>query len=126
MLGAIVGAILNVILNIILIPRIGGAGAAIATTIAELGVLITHIIVLRELINENKFIEFIELYKVILASIIATIVILVFNYCVTVANSLLECLLSGIIYFSCYIVVLFIVKNKMIREIGKDIITRLG
>lgn len=125
-LGAIVGAILNVILNIILIPRIGGAGAAIATTIAELGVLITHIIVLRELINENKFIEFIELYKVILASIIATIVILIFNYCVTVANSLLECLLSGIIYFSCYIVVLFIVKNKMIREISKDIITRLG
>ncbi len=44
MLSVFVGAVINVLLNILLIPRYAATGAALSTTVAEFGVLMTQII----------------------------------------------------------------------------------
>lgn len=44
MLSVFVGAVINVVLNILLIPRYAATGAALSTTVAEFGVLLTQII----------------------------------------------------------------------------------
>lgn len=44
MLSVFAGAVINVLLNILLIPRFAATGAALSTTVAEFGVLLTQII----------------------------------------------------------------------------------
>lgn len=46
-LSLIVGAALNVAVNVLLIPRLGAAGAAIGTIVAEVGILIVQVICVR-------------------------------------------------------------------------------
>ncbi|WP_050612382.1 flippase [Ligilactobacillus agilis] len=124
-LGAVVGAIINLILNIILIPLVGGVGAAFATTIAELSVLVTHIIVLRDLIIREKLINLIEFRNTFIASVLAMFVLIIFNKYIVVASSLISCILSAIVYFAIYIGVLFLVRDSIVLEYSKSIFRRL-
>lgn len=118
--GSIFGAIINVVFNMLLIPIVGGNGAAFATTVAELCVLLTHLIVLRKRIVESKLIDSNEFIKAIVAAVVATLMLILFNSKVIFSNLLVDCVVTGFIYFVIYIVILLILKeNILIGEMKK-------
>lgn len=123
--GAVVGAIINLVLNFILIPLIGGVGAAFATTIAELGVLITHIIVLCKLLVKDKMVNIMEFKNTVVSGSIATVILIIFNHYVNINGSFANCVASGIVYFGVYIIFLFIMRDYLIISFYHNIIERL-
>lgn len=124
--GAVVGAVVNLILNFALIPRVGGVGAAFATAIAELAVLITHLIVLRRLIKEDHLIHVMEFVKSLGAGLLAMLGLILFNLVVPVSSPFLACVAGGIAYFGIYVILLVLMKDKLIREILKNMIASIA
>lgn len=117
-IGAVIAAIVNVVLNLILIPSIGGCGAAIATTIAELSVLLTHVVVLRDRIK--SLIETREIVVTVFCSIISFFILVIFNQIVSARNYLLECMVTAGVYFGSYSMLLFACKETILVNFIKN------
>lgn len=72
----ICGAVVDFILNLILIPRIASSGAALATTIAELVVLIVQCIYLKDILKDIvRVVEWIKVGFAIILGMIAGIAV---------------------------------------------------
>ena len=117
----IVGAIVDLILNAILIPICQSTGAAIGTLVAEFSVLLVQYIILRKEVN-SAFVS-IKYYKIVIALIIAI--------CASIwtlwleLGSFLTLLISAIMFFVVYGVVLIVMKEKLVNELFLQFISKI-
>lgn len=109
----VAGAVVDVVLNMVLIPLYGATGAAAATTVAELVVLVVQFVVL----GREARIAFaaVSYGKLLLALAVGV------GACVWVPQlglgSFSTLLISGVLFFGSYLSVLLILKEKLIREL---------
>lgn len=123
----IVGAVTDLILNAILIPKFSVAGAAVGTLIAEIGVTIYQMWIVRN--QPVKLFEEISLKKLIPAALIPIagaywIRNVQFTSGVE-SNSLLRLICSAIIFFMMYGVILIIAKDELVLEILESVLFKL-
>lgn len=112
MISTFAGAIVDLILNTIFIPHFGAEGAAIGTLVAELVVLIVQLIYLKDdvvYLYSNQ-----EYIKIVVALIFATI----FAYIVKifVRGIFLKLVVSALLFFSIYLMILYIMKENVVTE----------
>lgn len=121
-ISVLCGAITNLILNFILIKRYEAVGASIATVIAETTVVIIQFICVR---NEIKFLEIIKLgLKNLIASIIMLVIAILIEKILQNKSSYIIILIqvcSGVIV---YFAMLLILKDKFIMEIKDKLIKK--
>lgn len=117
----IIGAIVYCIINILLIPRFKSSGAAIATLLTEVVVLLYQSIILKKYISkiERKIGYIPILVGVTIGSIIAMpIKLLRLSYFFTL-------FLSAIVFFGIYLIVVTITKEKLVFEIETQLISKI-
>ena len=113
----IAGAVVDVIINILLIPRYGAAGAAAGTMVAEFVVLAYQFVVLRrEVWSSFRKIGY---WKLILALVVATVASVWVLW--LKLGLLVTLILSAVLFFGCYGVVLLICKESMTAELLQQI-----
>jgi len=113
----IIGSLVNVALNALLIPFYGIAGAAIATLCAQ-AIYQSLLIRLAKKVNNFQIITYLK--KIVLASIIMGGLV----YCINLAglNVILNIIISGIAYF----VILYLIKENIVREITNAILNKIS
>lgn len=117
----IAGAIINLIINSILIPRLGAAGAAIGTVAAEVTVFIVQVLALKKVVI--PILRKLPYWKNILALLGGTVVsvgILLLNI-----GNFLILVISAILFFGVYTLILLLLREEMVGEIFCQIITGL-
>lgn len=123
LISTIIGAIVDVALNVILIPKYGNAGAALATTIAELCVLTYQIIIVRKEIYQ--YLDIRNIIKILLSIIIAVIVLFVVFAIIKFSNSFLNILLSGTVFFASFGISLLIMKEDTIFDLFQSVLKKI-
>lgn len=117
--SVMVGTIFNFIFNLFLIPSLMSVGAAIGSVIAEGGVTITQLFILRKLFSIKYFISII--YKYAIGAFVMLIPIILYsNYLgeKSVQDTFVE-IIIGIIIYTLY---LLIVRDELIKKQVNDII----
>lgn len=116
------GAAIDFLLNLILIPRYSEAGAAVATLVAELAVLLIQCVYLRYMLK--GILREISAGKMIAALICSTIagVFLKLNLHV---GLFMELLISACGYFAIYAAVLLITREKLAMEVLGSVFGRI-
>lgn len=112
------GAVLDFAFNLVLIPNFGAAGAAFATLMAEVLVLVVQCVYLRDQIG--GMLKGIQFWKIITAAVFAAgagIVIHIF----TDFGVFLTLVVSAIAFFGVYGIVLLVLKEKIIMEIMQSV-----
>lgn len=112
LMSEIAGALIDIILNMLLIPNYGAAGAAIGTVVAEFTVMIVQIIAIRSIaLPVLKNISYLKLLISLLISSAAVSWICYMNW-----NEFLILIVSSSIFFVTYCLVLYCLKEEMVRE----------
>lgn len=106
LIPTVIASILNIFLNIILIPRIGIAGAAIATSISYSTMFFLHSYVAR-MIGVNPF-KNIKFYNILAVSFITLMLLFFFSH--LIKNDILNLLLMPILGLCIYIKLAFFFK----------------
>ena len=115
-LSTIIGAITNVVLNIILIPLFSLNAAAFTTLISELIITIVCIyFIKKEILLIDKKLLFTLILSILIISITCICFIKLFNY------SLMCLLLSVIVSFIIYSLLLYVMKDKIFMNIIKKV-----
>lgn len=113
LISEVAGAIVDLIINACLIPTMGSSGAAIGTLAAELVVWIVQFTALRkDVMTAYRNIRF---GIIILGIVIGTVCSMVIK--LFVDGIFLTLLLSAILFFGAYIIVLFVGKESFVIEI---------
>lgn len=115
------GAVADIILNIILIPLMGPSGAAIGTLVAEVVVLIYQLIALRT--KDGILFGDIKFKKILVAIIVAVVVTLWVK--ILPFNSLVLIILSAVIFFGSYYLILMILKEPFVVDITHQITAKI-
>ena len=111
------------VLNSIFIPDYGAVGAAVATLIAEIVVLLVQMFCIRRAIVFNNL--FVSGSKYLISSaIMATIVVLI-KYCYLNINIWLRLILEVNIGICTYAIMLFILKDQLFITLTKYIKERI-
>ena len=111
LISVIVGALTDILLNIIFIPKMGAAGAALGTLIAEFTVLVTQIAFLKDFLIEvikNNRLRF-----VIISSIMSSIGIILFKR-IYIDSVFMSLVLSATTFFGLYGMILLIQKEPLV------------
>ena len=112
MISTFAGALVDLILNAILIQWYGSIGAAIGTLVAEFVVLIVQLIYLKDNV---KYLYANQGYlKLLLALLIASLAAI----CIKCAlhGIFIKLVVSAIVFFGLYVVVLYILKEEVVVE----------
>ncbi|WP_173473019.1 flippase [Eubacterium ruminantium] len=124
--SVIAGAVTDLALNLIYIPKLGAAGAALGTLVAECVVLIWQCVVLRDEIRE--LFKNIFAWKILLGLLIGSASCFWVKL-LPMGNTEKECfikiIISGILFFGSYGVTLLVTKEKITREIFDSVIGKL-
>lgn len=121
-ISVLCGAIVNLILNFILIKRYEAIGASIATVIAETTVVAIQFICVR---NEIKFLEIIKLgLKNLIASIIMLFIAILIEKIMKNQSSYIIILIQVCTGIIAYFSMLLILKDKFIIEIKDKFIKK--
>ena len=113
MISVIAGAVTDFLLNLAFIPAYGSTGAAVATLIAEVVVLIMQLVYARNIIKPVK--RYIKLPKYVITGLIAaapTFLIHLIHFPHPVINVIIE----SVIFFGIYAGILYAAKDRMITE----------
>lgn len=117
----IAGAVVDLIINALLIPVYKAEGAAIGTLVAEAVVFAVQFFYLRnEVYSSIKKIEF---QKIIMAVILAAIGSFWCNY--LHLGDFVTLLISGILFFGIYGVVLLLTKEQLAKEVFSQMINKM-
>ena len=117
----IAGAIVDVIINIILIPKMASLGATIGTLIAEAVVWIIQFISLYGLVVDSyKQIRYIPLLLALVLSSAGSFWIKVLEL-----GNFLTLLISAVLFFGIYSLVLTIAKEPLILEVENQILRKI-
>ena len=116
----IAGAIVDLAINIILIPILASVGAAIGTLVAEGVVWLVQYQALKETVKESYLkIKYIPiLLGITLAGILSYFIKFLY------LNSFLTLMLSAVVFFAIYFIVLTLAKESLINEIELQIINK--
>ena len=119
--SVITGAAADLLINILLIPKLSSTGAAIGTVAAESVVWIIQYLSLRNIVYQMyKKVKYIPIGIGVLLGTIGTIWIKLLSL-----NIFLTLIISAIIYFGIYYIVLVIFKEPLIIEIRKQFLLKL-
>ncbi len=114
-----IGAIVDLILNILLMPKLASVGAATATLIAEFVQMLIQFYFAKDYICKSINRE--SIFKIILSAFIASATLGL--CCKFIATTpIISILISSVLFFGVYILVLFIAKEKYFRLYCIDII----
>lgn len=115
--SVIIGAISDFILNLVLIPPMGAAGAALATTIAEFFVLIIQVFFLRE--HLKRIIKEIRILNYLFITGICIMVSLILQTA-SFPSAFIILLINYVVFFGIYGIALVITKEEIvINTIGQ-------
>lgn len=114
----IAGAVVDFIVNLALIPSLGVIGAAIGTLIAEFVVLIVQCVYLRK--DIAKIFKEVALLKIIIALIVG--VVASFWVRTVGFNSFITLLISSILFFCSYGIVLLFLKEKFVMSVWNQVV----
>jgi O-antigen/teichoic acid export membrane protein len=117
-----IGALVNVIGNYILIPRYSECGAAVASVISELIVMIVYLILASKYYRSHGII--LELLKCGIAGLFMGVSIYLVRICVS--NDLIYIILGGVMAVLSYFGALIALKDRMVRKYLVRIVERLG
>lgn len=123
-ISTIIGAVVNLILNYILIPLYASSGAAFATMVAELLVLITQLIMIRYKIKE--LIDLKNFIKIFISGVFSFMVLVAFNSFTSIGNSFFNLVATAVVYFSVYGLLVLVLKEKTINDIFKQFISKIN
>ena len=121
-ISTVVGAIVNIILNSILIPLYSATGAALATTIAELSVLLVQVYFIRSHLNNMLQIQ--NIIKIFISGIVATLILLTNNYFIHIDSTFFSIIETGLLFFISYGIILIITREQITQEAINNIIKK--
>jgi O-antigen/teichoic acid export membrane protein len=112
------GAVCDFILNILFIPSMGALGAALATCIAELVVLLIQMFY--SPVSFAKCFGEVSFVKILIACIISV----VGSYFILNLQllSLVKAIVSALFFFFTYVIVLYIMKESLTRELIMNVV----
>lgn len=110
----IAGAVVNLIINLILIPAFGALGAAIGTIIAESVVLLVQSLFAKDIVP--LFWKEIEIKKILTASFASVIPLIIAKQTYNIPLFFLF-VITGLLFFGIYGLVLFLLKEDIVHEI---------
>lgn len=117
----IAGAIVDLVINTILIPIMASSGAAIGTLVAEMVVWIVQYIALKEDVKEAYVkIRYLPIVIGLAISALFSMPIKLLGL-----SSFFTLLLSAIVFFGIYLVVLTVAKEKLVNEIEFQILEKI-
>lgn len=117
----IAGAIVDLAINTVLIPIMASSGAAIGTLVAEMVVWIVQYIVLKEDVKETYVkIRYLPIVIGLAISALFSMPIKLLGL-----SSFFTLLLSAIVFFGIYLVVLTVAKEKLVNEIEFQILEKI-
>ncbi|WP_125140052.1 flippase [Clostridium transplantifaecale] len=117
----IAGAIVDLIINLLLIPSFGAVGAALGTTVAECVVMIWQYIVLRDKANKAyREVHFIPIIIGIVFGSVASVWVKTLGL-----SNFFTLVISAIIFFAIYALVLTIAREPMTLEIEKQTLKKV-
>ena len=111
MFAVSLGALVNLGLNLILMPKLGIIGASMATLFAELTQMTVQFIYSYKYLAGN--ISKNNLRNVILATVIATIILIVVESRIVLATPFLSLFIAGSTFFSIYLGILLLLKEEV-------------
>lgn len=115
LISVAVGAVVDFLLNILRIPEYGAAGAALATTIAELAVLLAQGFMLRDMLKDVC--RNVQWLKIGMAVLGAGVTVKFIKMGVAGLNTFMALVVSSIVFFGIYGVILLLNKEPQVREI---------
>ncbi|WP_418749313.1 flippase [Faecalibacillus intestinalis] len=118
--SVVAGAMADLILNIIFIPKMGAAGAAFGTLVAELVVLLVQIFYLKKLFFNIA--SKIQYWKVIIALILASVISIKLSSFVNMI--FFKLLIAGGSFFAIYGIVLLLLKEKFVKDCFDNIFNK--
>ncbi|MBQ9520184.1 MAG: LicD family protein [Acholeplasmatales bacterium] len=116
-----IGAIINLVGNFILIPLLTEYGAAIASVISEIAVMIIYVFLGKKYFKLEKW--FYDLIKIIISACVMTGVILIIYFFVN--DALLKCILEIVCAIITYFLLLLLLKEDIICFIMKKIFCKM-
>lgn len=120
--STVVGAALDMVINVFLIPVLAEQGAAIAGTFAELAVLLVQIYCLKALVL--PLFKQIEMWKIIVASIVAIVAIVMLKNSVELPL-FFGLIVTSMVYFTVYGMCLILFKDQAMIGLQKSILAKL-
>ena len=119
--STIAGAIVNVVINVILIPNFSSTGAAIGTLVAEFMVLLIQFLALKdEVLSIFKRIHYI---RIVIACILGTFASIWIKF--LSIGDFITLVISGVLFFGVYDIVLLMMKEEMILEIRNMLLGKI-
>ena len=126
----ICGAVVDFLLNLMLIPRMASSGAALATTIAELVVLIVQCIYLKNIIKD--IMKAVSGMKIVLAMVLGIVGGIVVKLLLDLSGtgwsleiqSFIMLVASACMFFGVYGVALLVMKEEFVWELLESVIRR--
>lgn len=126
----ICGAVVDFLLNLVLIPRMASSGAALATTIAELVVLIVQCIYLKDIIKD--IMKAVSGMKIVLAMVFGIVGGIVVKILLNLSGtgwsleiqSFIMLAASACMFFGVYGVALLVMKEEFVWELLESVIRR--
>jgi len=114
------GAIVNIVGNSILIPKYAEAGAAVASVISEICVMIIYVCFGHSYFNLKVLLS--ELIKIVFSTIVMAII--VYFVGLPFSNLLIKIIVQALIGCIVYFGILFITKENMVHEYSYRILRR--
>ena len=121
LISVVCGAIVDLLVNIALIPVLGAAGASVGTLIAELIVCIVQHYALSSI--DFQVYKYLPLKQVFIGCLISSarcIWVKFLNF-----GSFFTLMISAIIFFGTYLIILTIKKEPLILDIDRQILKKL-
>lgn len=116
-LSIIIAAVVNLIMNLFLIPKNGAAGAIISLIAAEYIGIVIQLILVRNQLPVKRMI--LSIVKYIIVSVIMGVIVIFIGNCIN--NGMLANIMQGISGVIIYIVIMFIIKD----DVQKEMISRV-
>ena len=117
----IVGALVDLVINIALIPKLGATGAAIGTVVAELFVCFVQYFALKDMVFDMY--KNLPYKSVLLACVIGVIGSLWIKS--VGIGSFITLVISSILFFGIYFIVLTLMKDKLVLELEKQVLGKV-
>ena len=115
------GAAVDVVLNLLLIPRFGAAGAAVATSVAELVVLVVQFVVLgRQAVDAFGSVSYGRLLPAVAVGTLAALWVPLLGL-----GNFLTLLISAVLFFGSYGALLLVLKEPLTRELWGQLTAKL-
>ena len=118
-LSIIIAAVVNLIMNLFLIPKNGAAGAIISLIAAEYIGIVIQLILVRNQLPVKRMI--LSILKYIIVSVIMGVIVIFIGNCIN--NGMLANIIQGISGFIIYIVIMFIIKDDVQKEMVSRVLS---